>query len=66
MKTGRPPDLERRAKIAELLLAGWKIRAVARELGCNVKTVRAADPRPKSPPAERCEPSDTVCEVVYG
>ena len=66
MRTGRPPNAARNARIAELLLAGWKIRAVARELGCNVKTVRAHDPRLKPPPVERCEPSDTVCEVVYG
>ena len=60
---GRPRDPTLRARIAELLLAGWKIRAVARELGCDPKTVRAHDPRPKPPPVERCEPSTEVCEV---
>ena len=60
---GRPPTRARNEHIANMLLAGWSIRATARVIGCNVKTVRAHDPRPKPPPVERCESSTEVCEV---
>jgi transposase len=54
---------ERKSEIQDLYRAGWSIRAIARKLGCNRKTVRRAI-GPRGAPARTASKIEPFLEII--